>query len=431
MIDPTIGFTSDVIRDPDRFVGRADLIRQCCHALNSPTGLIAVYGKRGVGKSSLLRQVQQMALGDYKLATLAGLSHEVPSRPKKYLTVYYTCDSTIGNAGDLLSRLCNDQEDEDGLLRLVPDDGKDIVEFTRTKEVGAGADLKVINWGVKGIETTKYARRVPDDIFQTFRNFTNAIIVQQVKKRMRRDGLLVLLDEFDVIRDKSALGSLIKSMSTPQLKFGICGVGRDLMDLIRDHQSVERLIEEGSIKVSPMSLSEAVKVLDRAEELFDGKVKIAESVKKAIASISQGYPYLIQLLGKECVMAANQRNVTTIDDDILSPVLSKIAEGEAFPNLESTYLRAIGNSKDRQVLLHLLADIEDDNVNVHNEQFERVLLKDVRREADDLQVKYIDQQLPRLEDKRFGSVIARVPDTNGIYEFTDPVFRLYVKLRKF
>jgi len=155
MIDPEIGFTSDVIRDPSRFVGRTDLIRDCIKSLNTPSGLIAVYGKRGVGKSSLLRQIQQMSLGDYTLAKNAGLSHEIPARPRKYLTVYYVCDALIENGGDLLSRMCNDQQAEDGLLRLVPQDGKEVVEFTRSKEVFGGADLKVVNWGAKGIESSK------------------------------------------------------------------------------------------------------------------------------------------------------------------------------------------------------------------------------------------------------------------------------------
>jgi hypothetical protein len=47
MIDPEIGFTSDVIRDPRRFVGRVDLIRNCINALNTSLSLIAVFGKRG------------------------------------------------------------------------------------------------------------------------------------------------------------------------------------------------------------------------------------------------------------------------------------------------------------------------------------------------------------------------------------------------
>ena len=121
MIDPEIGFTADVIRDPSRFVGRTDLIHDCMSAINSSTGLISVFGKRGVGKSSLLRQLQQMALGEYALAKRAGLAHLIPSKPRTYLTVYYSCDSLISNGKDLLSRLCNDQSAEDSLLRLVPE----------------------------------------------------------------------------------------------------------------------------------------------------------------------------------------------------------------------------------------------------------------------------------------------------------------------
>ena len=74
MIDPEVGFTSDVVRDPSRFVVRNELLSDCVRALNSPLGLIAIYGKRGVGKSSLLRQIQQMTLGDYGLANAAGMT---------------------------------------------------------------------------------------------------------------------------------------------------------------------------------------------------------------------------------------------------------------------------------------------------------------------------------------------------------------------
>ena len=94
-VNPEIGFTADVIRDPSRFVGRTELIRDCIAALNSATGLITVFGKRGVGKSSLLRQIQQMALGEYALAKKAGLTHLIPAKPRTYLTVYYSCDSLI------------------------------------------------------------------------------------------------------------------------------------------------------------------------------------------------------------------------------------------------------------------------------------------------------------------------------------------------
>lgn len=284
MIDPEIGFTADVIQDPSRFVGRTDLIRSCVSAIASPTGLISVFGKRGVGKSSLLRQLQQMALGEYTLVKRAGLAHIIPAKPRTYLTVYYTCDSLIANGKDLLSRLCNDQSAEDSLLRLVPDDGKEITEFVRSKELSAGADLKVVNWGTKGVESSKYAKVVPNDIVQTFRNFVDSIVVHQVKKRMKRDGLLIILDEFDVIENKEGINSLIKSLTTPQSLF--------------------------------------------------------------------------------------------------------------------------------------------------SDEIGRIVLKASRQVAEELDVQFIDQLIPRLVEKRYGPVLERVPERQGTYEFVNPVLRQYIRLRK-
>lgn len=428
MIDPEIGFTSDAIKDPNRFVGRTELIRKCVHGLNSPVSLLAIYGKRGVGKSSLLRQIQQLALGDYMLVKRAGLAHEIPAKPRTYLTVYYTCDSLITSGESLLSRLCNDQDPEDGLLRLVPDDGKELTEFTRTKEVNAGADLKLVNWGTKGIEASKYARIVQNDIAQTFRNFVNAIISHQVQKRMGRDGLLILLDEFDVIQDKHGLGSVIKSLTSPDVKFGICGIGQDLNDLVADHASVERLLEQGAVHVKPMAAPEARQILDRAEELFEGAMTFGETVKNKICEVAQGYPYFVQMLGKACVNKANQLQANKVDDELLNLVLEDIQGGIAFPTLESAYLRAIGDSDDRKLLLHILADQPDGSTSVEGD-VGRVFLKAARKDANDLNVEYVDQLIPRLLDKKFGPVLRSIPDGRGIYEFINPVFRLYVRLR--
>ncbi len=428
MIDPEIGFTSDVIRDPRRFVGRQDLIEKCIRSINSNGGLVAVYGKRGVGKSSLLRQVQQIALGDYTLASSSGLDSIVPKRPRKFLTVYYQCDSMIKGAEDLLSRLCNDQNDEDGLLRLVPDDGKELVEFTRSKEVGGGTDLKVVQWGVKGVESSKYAKTVSGNITQTFRNYLNAIVTHQVKKKMNRHGLLILLDEFDTISDKSNIGSLIKSLSSETIRFGICGIGRDISDIVEDHNSVERMLEQGSIIVNPMGLDQSHGILDRAEELFGGKIVFSNEVKEKIVEFSDGYPYFIQLFGKECVITANSLDVKQVDLPILEKVFQRVRSGHAFPTLESAYQRAIGDSSDRQILLHLLAE-QDEEKTFFSEDVGRVYLKNVRGDAEGFEVKYLDQILPRLVDKKFGPILLKVGEKQGVYEFNNPVFRLYCRLR--
>jgi Cdc6-like AAA superfamily ATPase len=429
MIDPEQGFTSSVIVDPERFVGRSDLIRDCVKALNAKTGLITIYGKRGVGKSSMLRRLQQISLGDYALIKQAQLLHLLPERPRKYLTVYYQCDAKVKDIEDLLKRLCTDQDPEDGLLRLVPDDGKVIEEFTRSKEVSVGADLKVVNWGTKGLETTKYAKVVENDIVQTFRNFVNAIVTHQVKGRMKRDGLLILLDEFDVIRDKSAVGSIIKSLSSDHVKFAICGIADDLTELVRDHASVERLVEEGALHVRPMSAEESKDIIHTAERLFEGGLTFDHSVTDKIADISQGYPYFVQQLGKACVAQANEAGTTKVTDEVFAHVMDDIKSGKAFPNLERQYQLAIGNNHEgRKMLLHLLAGQSGD-ASHYNEEVGLVVLKEARKDAEDLDIKYIDQLIPRLVEKKSGPVLRRSGERQGIYEFVNPVLRLYIRLR--
>lgn len=325
--------------------------------------------------------------------------------------------------------MCSDQNDEDGLLRLVPDEGKEIIEFTRTKEVSGGADLKVVNWGAKGLESTKYAKVVPGDIVQTFRNFVNAIVTHQVKKRMKRDGLLILLDEFDVIRDKQGLGSLIKSLTTPEVKFAVCGIGRDLSDLVADHGSVERLLEQGILAVKPMPLPESEQIIVRAEELFGGEVRFDAGIPTKIAELSQGYPYFTQLIGKECVNRLNELTSNIVTLEVYDSVLEKLRSGNAFPTLETAYQRAIGQSSDRQLLLHLLADQEEEQT-LYSDEIGRIVLKEARKDAEDLKVQYVDQLIPRLVDAKYIPVLERVGEKKGVYEFVNPILRQYVKLRQ-
>jgi hypothetical protein len=335
----------------------------------------------------------------------------------------------IANANDLIARLCNDTDPEDGLLRLVPDQGKQLSEFSRTNDAQIGFDLKIVNWGSKGQDAQKYSSSVPGNLIQTFRNFVSSLVDSNNRSFSKRDSVLILLDEFDVIKDKTGLGSLIKSLTSDRVKFGICGIGKDLGELITDHQSVARLIEQGSVHVRPMSQTETASIFETATELSGGILRIHSSVVEEIAHVSEGYPYFAQLMGKTCVQEANNKGTNEIGKSILEAVLEKIKTGRAFPNLESQYQSAIGNSDDRALLLTLLAEQSRDTTE-YDATVGRVVLKQSRSAALELGIEYIDQLLPRLIEERYGPVLAKVPDARGSYEFTDPVFRSYVKLRR-
>ena len=429
IVDPERGFTSSVIRDARRFVGRSELIKSCMNALNAREGLIAVYGRRGVGKSSLLRQIQQMANGNYDIVQRAGLAHLIPSAKRKFYTVYYSCDSRIANTDELLKRLCNDTDVEDGLLRLVPDNGKELTEFSRSNEASGAVDLKLLKWGVRGTDAQKYSSVVPQDLVQSFRNFVSGAVNSNNRIWSKRDGILLLLDEFDVIADKSGMGSLIKSLTSPDVKFGICGIGQDLGALISDHRSVGRLIEQGAVHVTPMSPQETRNIFSTAQALFDGIVSFHPNVIDQVVELSEGYPYFAQLIGKSLVQDANEKGRNYIDERIFSAVLDKIRMGNSFPNLESQYQLAIGQSKERAMLLALLAE-QRSEMTLYNDSIGQVVLQRTRATAQGLGIEYIDQLMPRLVEDRYGPVLVKSPEQRGIYEFADPVFRAYVKLRR-
>ncbi len=425
-VNPYQGFTSDVIKDPKRFVGRTDVIKNCIDAINAPLSMIALFGKRGIGKSSLLRQIQSMANGEYGLPKFSGLSHLIPKRPRKYLTVYYQCDSLIKNINELIERLLNDQDEEDGLLRLVPNDGKDIVEFTRTKGVKGGVDLKVVNWGAHGTESSKYAKTVPGNSIQTFRNYIQSVLAHQVR-RLNYDGLLFILDEFDVIQDKQGMASLIKSLSGENVKFCICGIANSISALVADHESLNRLLREGSIPLQPMPDFEIKEIFHRAEQLFEGAVTFDDATVNRIANASCGYPYFAQMIGVECVKSLSDA-FSNVDEAIYSNVESQISSGASFPDLEAQYITAAGESEGRKWLLYLLANQDEDNV-LFNDDIGRVVLSKARKDAEQLGVEYVDQLLPRLVDKQYGGVLLKDQSRRGLYEFKDPLFRLYVRIR--
>jgi hypothetical protein len=176
----------------------------------------------------------------------------------------------------------------------------------------------------------KVHERGSGDIIQTFRNFTSAVVDANNRIFNRRDSVLILLDEFDVIKDKSGLGSLIKSLSSDSVKFGICGIGQDIGELISDHKSVGRLIEQGAVSVPPMSADETAEIFRVAEQLYGGLLTFAPEVVTEIARLSEGYPYFAQLFGKACVQEANLRGTNHVEGSILAEILEKIRPAERF-----------------------------------------------------------------------------------------------------
>ncbi|MGK9167233.1 ATP-binding protein [Inquilinus limosus] len=90
------------IEDATRFAGRQEQLDGVSMALQSEGTQIVIYGNRGVGKSSLARQLAALARGDMSVFDrLTMKPHQVPD----YLVISLECDDSVNDIRALILRL--------------------------------------------------------------------------------------------------------------------------------------------------------------------------------------------------------------------------------------------------------------------------------------------------------------------------------------
>ncbi len=87
------------IKDPQLFVGRSEEIRKSINALLNPGSFLAIFGLRGVGKSSIAHQIKLIAEGDKTLPNALRLEKLLPRRDFNFIVHYYN-SSVITSLSD-------------------------------------------------------------------------------------------------------------------------------------------------------------------------------------------------------------------------------------------------------------------------------------------------------------------------------------------
>jgi ATPase subunit of ABC transporter with duplicated ATPase domains len=90
------------ISDIDRFAGRAKPVRDAFLALIAEGSNLAIVGNRGIGKTSLARQLQNFGRGDNSLLRKLQIGFD---HTHDYNVMYFACGNEVTSREDLLSRL--------------------------------------------------------------------------------------------------------------------------------------------------------------------------------------------------------------------------------------------------------------------------------------------------------------------------------------
>lgn len=211
------------IINAENFAGRKAHVIDSYSALISEGANIAVVGNRGIGKSSLARQIMNISQGNNEL--LEKLEIDIDER-LDFLTIYIACGNAVNDTQDLLVRLLTTRECLLEWIYEIPTAKKEI------EKINAGFDLKLVKVGGEGVSETSQKSAISDhQIDVIFQN----VITDLLKSKIAKDGILIVVDEFDQIHNPKGFARLIKSLATntPGLKFCIIGVANDIQTLIK------------------------------------------------------------------------------------------------------------------------------------------------------------------------------------------------------
>ena len=320
----------------------------------------------------------------------------------------------MDNISDLFKRMLFGDNDNSSLFSLTKSGNKRLEEFKKTVAVDGGANFFGARLGAKGQEESKFVPYVSDDLIQQFRALLGTIR----KDNQHKDGLLILIDEFDTIKDKTGFASIVKACSSEFVKFGVIGIGSNVSELIKDHSSINRQID--FIDVPLMPELERLQIIKKAEYRVDHAIVFNEEAMNEICDKSEGFPYFVHLLGKEAMLLAFERNSTKVSMSDIETLSNIISEGRLTNIFENVYHESVKNSPQREILLKLFA--EEGSNEIFSEQ-----IYSLAKEMEISNPSQLMKQLTSPDNSMTTPVLTKIRDK--YYRFTDPVFKVYAKIR--
>jgi Cdc6-like AAA superfamily ATPase len=401
------------ITEADRFAGRKTAVSDAYYALLADGTNLAIVGNRGIGKTSLARQVLNIGQGDNTLLGKLNLSFD---QNLDFLSVYFACGSQVRNTAELLERLLTSTNCLSEWIYDVPRAKKVLSSYTpkfSAKLFGVGADLE----GKRSAEVESAPAAESQSIDLVFTNVLHAV----VDAKIARDGVLIVVDEFDQIVDVTGFASFLKALATnvPKVKFCIVGVGKDIQVLIKEHASVDRLFAGTIIPLPSMSSDELKEIIGVAERQVNGYINFSAAATERLVSLAQGHPYMIHLIGKYALRHAYHQNKREVTDSDVDATLRSLAERQVDPVLEGKYRKAVGSSGHRETVLRALAEAQD-------EQGE-IFTSNAYKSALDGGVDNASQYVGQLVTEEYGAELEKLRER--FYRFRDSLFAAYIRAR--
>jgi Cdc6-like AAA superfamily ATPase len=396
-----------------RFAGRKEAVSDAYYGMITSGAHLAIVGNRGIGKTSLARQVLNLARGDNDLLAKLDLPHD---RKLDFLSIYFACGNTVTDTTDLLERLLTSANCLADWVYEIPKASKVVRGYS--PKFGAnifGAEVSL--GGERKTESNVEAAIASHSIDTVFTNTVAAI----VEENLASDGILIVIDEFDQVGNPIGFASFLKSLATnvPAVKFCLVGVAQDIQNLMREHQSSDRLFAGSIISLPSMSPPELKEIVRIAEQSIDSYITFDSEAVDRMVQLAQGHPYMVHLIGKYALRAAFHMDIRSITRAAIDETLGSIAKRAADPVLEGRYKKAVASSEQRETVLKALADSQAADGEVWTTNAYKLAL--------DQGVDNASQYVGQLVTEEYGAEIEKLRER--YYRFRDSLFAAYVRAR--
>lgn len=410
-------FPGHEIDDPKWFAGRKSDIERTLQALSRKGNSVIVFGERGIGKSSFVSMIRMIAEGNTFLIHKHQLHKKYNKDFFNYQVASITCDAGTQNLEHILQRILTSPE---GLKKIIQ---TRLVSSEKKSKDSAGLNfLKLLNLSTTSTDTRIEKAVEEKSVIETF---TNVVLTIQNEILNKEENLLIVIDEFDLVEDKSKLATLMKALSKGKVKFLISGIASDYSELIEGHKSVNRLLYQGRIKITPMTEEEVNKIFDLAEDNNHNLIAFNNKVRKTIFEMSSGFPYFVQLCGQlaldEFAGVKGYKTKGTINTQHLLKGLEQLVQYE--PELDTLYYSIVGDNKEREIVLKALANMTP----------QRIKRSEIIKHCENLGIvnpkKIITYFLGyRLkEDENYDRVLSSIG--KDYIQFRDVIFKLFIKMK--
>lgn len=406
---------SKEIDNSAKFVGRIEKVKESYLGLISAGSHLAVIGNRGIGKTSLARQIEHISQGKNDLLEKLKIDFD---KDLDFFTVYYACGNAISDISDLLTKLLSSKNCFEEWIY-------DIQQSSTTSTAISpkiGLSALGVKAGVDGENKTEVLSEPAITSHDVETIFTNTM-KELLKRNLTKDGILIILDEFDQIKNPSGFASFLKAISTnvPKVKFCLVGVAQDLQNLIKEHQSSDRLFAGSIISLPSMTASELKGIIKIAEEFVNSKITFTEEASNKLVNLAQGHPYMVHLIGKYAFRFAFEKSNHLIQPSDIDHTVKSIAERGYDPVLEGRYKKAVQSSEQREIVLKSLAEVKKENGEVFTSEAYRI--------AENQGVENSSHYVGQLVTEDFGAEILR--ERERFYRFKDSLFATYVNARPY